>query len=301
MTDHPLVSVIIPCYNAVRFIRSSVASAFAQSYPSIEVIVVDDGSTDGTYECLVESRKEQFPNLRLLTHEGRTNFGVSTSRYRGAEAASGEFIAFLDADDEFEPDKIEKQIQVLRRHPDVVLCHTAVKVIGDRSSASRYEVSFSKHGAEPYYFRRLAGYLRCNCICASSVLVRADILRKVPYAMPQLFQYEDWLCWSLVSAYGKFVFLDEKLIRYRVHEGSATAAVNRSQLRAKYSLLEMKLALAVRSESIWHCGRCLMSAGLTGLGLLNTYVYAKDYPAIDGDKNINLLTRTLVAVARGRR
>jgi teichuronic acid biosynthesis glycosyltransferase TuaG len=258
--DTPIVSIIIPCYNSKEFIEEAITSACSQTYSMTEVIVIDDGSTAESISYIHHLKKEKYPDLVILSHPEGANCGVSTTRFRGVMAASGKYIAFLDADDCFFSQKIEKQVDLMERSPNVVLCHTGVAVFGDRSQAIAYEKNFGRHPAEPYQFRRCPEYLKRNGICNSSVMVRTDALRKVPFAMPQLFQYEDWLCWALISAYGDFLFLDAKLVHYRVHEKSATAAVNRQALRAQYSLLELKLALVVKSESFMHSIRCFLSA-----------------------------------------
>jgi len=242
----PLVSVIIPCYQAVGYIEQTIASAFEQSYTQVDVIVVDDGSKDGSYELVTRLKRERFPALKILTHENRANLGVSTSRYLGLIHAEGELIAFLDADDEFTPDKLSKQVHLLQASPDVVLCHTAVCAIDDEDFAPEQEEHFAEHPEQPYLIRRRRRYLNRNGICTSTVLACADELRRVPFAMPQLFQYEDWLCWVLLGRYGKFLFLNERLTLYRLHPASATSAVQRSLLKAEYSMLELKLALAAR-------------------------------------------------------
>lgn len=287
----PLVSILIPCYNSEKFIGEAIRSAFHQSYSQLEVIVVDDGSTDESLACAKRLKNNNFPDLIVLSHPDRANYGVSTSRYRAFMEASGKYVAFLDADDQFELEKIEKQVMLLQQFPDVVLCHTGITVFGDQSQVSAHEGYFGRYPAEPYNFRQCSDYLRRNRICNSSVMVKTDILRKVPFAMPQLFQYEDWICWSLVSAHGKFIFLDEKLTRYRIHGKSATAAVMQNPLREQYSLLEFKLALVVKSESLGHSLKCLFSAGQTLLNIMWRYMMVSPYPLSEKLQSPNLLSR----------
>lgn len=298
----PLVSILIPCYNSGLFVGEAIESAYRQTHSAIEVIVVDDGSTDGSLDWLESVRREKYPELIILTHPDGANLGVSTSRYRALMEATGKYVAFLDADDQFEPTKIEKQVDLLERLPEVVLCHTGVVVFGDRLRAEGYETNFGRHPNSPYEFRRRRDYLRRNGTCTSSVVLRADVLRKVPFAMPQVFQYEDWVCWSLVSAHGKFFFLDEKLTRYRVHCQSATAAVERDALRGQYSLLELKLALAIKSESLGHSLKCLVSAGRTTLLIMSRYVGVGPESGSDtGPLPGNMLFRVLAWMIRVRK
>ena len=105
----PRVSVIIPVHNGERFLTDALRSVFSQSFRSFEVLVVDDGSTDGSLDLA-----RQF-DIQVLTQE---NFGVAAARNRGLELAHGEFVAFLDQHDRWTPDKLAVQVRQLDRHPD---------------------------------------------------------------------------------------------------------------------------------------------------------------------------------------
>jgi len=119
--EGPLVSVVIPVFNRVEFLDEAIQSVIAQTYQNWELILVDDGSSDGSFE------KEQqwvarFPDkIRSVTHEGRINRGISATRNRGNQAARGSYIACLDSDDMWVADRLEKQIQIVKRHPEVGL------------------------------------------------------------------------------------------------------------------------------------------------------------------------------------
>ena len=109
--EHPLVSVIIPVYNGGRYLRSALESVFAQTYQPIEVIVVDDGSADDSGVIA-----QSFPDVRYIHQE---NQGVAAARNNGLEAARGEFLAFLDQDDLWTPEKLKLQISQLQSDPDL--------------------------------------------------------------------------------------------------------------------------------------------------------------------------------------
>ncbi len=117
MTSTPLVSVIIPVYNGTNYLAEAVASVFAQTYQNIELIVVDDGSTDGTWE-LVQSFVDRVRAIR------KENGGVATALNRGIEAAHGKYIAWLSHDDLFLPGKLERQVQALQRDANARACYT---------------------------------------------------------------------------------------------------------------------------------------------------------------------------------
>ena len=114
VTEYPLVSVIIPAFNPGRFIVEALESVDAQQYPNIEIIVVDDASTDETPNIL-ESMSDHVRHIR------QDRAGASVARNRGILASAGEYVAFLDADDIWHPEKLEIQYVFMRDNPDVVL------------------------------------------------------------------------------------------------------------------------------------------------------------------------------------
>jgi len=266
-----LVSIVIPCYNTREYVAEAVRSAFAQTYAHKEVLVVDDGSTDGSLEVLKEMQEKEFPSLIVLQHEDYGNHGVSSTRRRGVLTAKGEYIAFLDADDVLLPKNIERQLQVLQDNPKVILCHTGMSVIGDTSDADIFEKRFIIRPELPYWYHKQSDFLVRNGISCSSVLVKKEVLLSVPFNCAQLYQHEDWLCWCLLAKKGLFICLPEKLALYRVHSSSATSAVRKSILVAQYSKLEMKLTLAIRSESVVISIRALASALRNLIALINIY------------------------------
>jgi glycosyltransferase involved in cell wall biosynthesis len=293
------VSVIIPCFNAKDFVGEAIRSVRCSQALSVEVIVVDDGSTDGSWEELVRLRETEFPSLKILSHPGRANRGVSSSRYLGVCASTGRYLAFLDADDVFMPDKIDAQVKVMDASAQVVLCHTGVQVIGDVGRSAFFESCFSRNPARPYRMRSLKDYLVRNNICNSSALVRASSLRGLPFAYVQLAQYEDWLCWSLLAAKGDFLYLDKPLVGYRVHAGAATSSMEKGKLSHLYALLEYKIVLLVRSESAFHACRVLCSLLETIRLLMVEYLWdpmegAGKGPGIRG----NLVVWTLIGAAK---
>jgi len=274
------ISVVIPCFNRVDWIGEAIASAYGQSHPPAEVIVVDDGSTDGSWELLQHLRQSRFPQLRILCHEGRINCGENVSRAVGVAAARGAFIAFLDSDDLFESDKLEQQLRAFQLYPSLVLCHTGIRVIGDRSKADFFEASLSGSPQIPYFLRSQRDYLKRCRICISSALVRSDALRKIPFAfIPAAMGFPDHLCWCLLAAEGPFLFLPQPLTLYRVHAASHTSSLSvygenlsapdyfARSLKYRYATLEFLLVLLVRSQS-WPHGLRVLAAVLENLRLL---------------------------------
>ncbi len=135
--SEPLVSVCIGAYNRKDYVRECVDSALAQTWPNKEIVVVDDASTDGTREIL----QSYGAAIRLILR--KENSGICPiTRNQAARAARGEFVAFLDSDDVWHPEKLAKQVAFMQAHPDVPLCHTLCNVIDERS-----QVLGVRHGA----------------------------------------------------------------------------------------------------------------------------------------------------------
>ncbi len=114
----PLVSVVIPTYNRAGWVIQAVDSVLAQTFRDFELLVVDDGSADATLEALASRRH------RLVYLKTRRNRGVAAARNLGAAAARGQWLAFLDSDDLWRPEKLARQVDFLRRHPDLAICQT---------------------------------------------------------------------------------------------------------------------------------------------------------------------------------
>lgn len=126
MSTAPLVTAVIPVYNCARFVREAITSVLNQTYQRLEAVIVDDGSTDATPEVL-----DEFDDVvrRIRT----PNRGVSSARNTGIAAARGEYIAFLDADDVWLPEKVSQQMDLLRRRPEVALAYSGMHLIDEDS------------------------------------------------------------------------------------------------------------------------------------------------------------------------
>ena len=258
----PVVSVVIPLYNTEKYIAECIESVLDQTLGAFEVLVVDDGSRDRSAQ-IVEEIAGRDGRVRLLRHPGGVNLGVSRTRRRGIEEASGDYIAFLDADDAFEPSKLERQVDLMKTHPACVLCHSAIRAVTvpvDDPELSRFLESeaeaLSSHwngfrpGLTEYSHLDRHDALRLNYICNSSVLAVAAAVRSAPAATRQLFQYEDWVQWTLLSTKGSFVYSPEPLARYRLHAESSTYQTYQNFLRDQYSTIEFLLTLHVLTEEI---------------------------------------------------
>ena len=205
----PLVSVIIPTFNAARYITCAVDSALAQTYSPIEVIVVDDGSTDNTAQVLDPYKSS---NVRYIFQ--RNSGSVGAVRNRGIREARGEFLAFLDADDLWLPEKLEQQIPVLLSNPKVGLVHSNFDYL-DEETGRMFAITRPRHKLVGRCYTRL--FFR-NTIFASSVVLRRECLDDVGIFDEEIPSgVEDYDLWLRVARQYEFAYVSRRLEIGRAH------------------------------------------------------------------------------------
>jgi glycosyltransferase involved in cell wall biosynthesis len=195
----PKVTVIIPTYNRKVCVQEAIESVLAQTYEEFELIVVDDGSTDGTGEVLKRYEK------RLL-YLYQANQGVSAARNNGLVLAQGEFIAFLDSDDLWLPKKLAIQIAFMDQHPHAQICYTDELWIR-RGVRVNPKKRHAKHSGEIY-----PHCLPLCIISPSSVLMRRGLFEQVGGFDPGLPVCEDYDLWLRVAARFPVYFIPQRLI-----------------------------------------------------------------------------------------
>jgi glycosyltransferase involved in cell wall biosynthesis len=274
--NNPCVSVVLPCYNSENYVDEALSSCLAQTYQNIEIIAVDDGSTDSTLACLL-SFKSKNPQIRLivLTHEDRSNHGVAASRLLAFMHARGEYISLLDSDDTYHPFKLQSQVECLQRHPSVVVCHTAVNVMSALPDdiIDSHETHFSCSPIVPYRFARLSDYLCRLHISNSSACIRASALRQIRYPPRMSNSHEDWLLWVLLARKGLFVQLPERLVNYQMRPQSLSAQVNSSCLTKRHRRIEFlyRVFLATLPSFTSMLALFFLVRSLAGLGQYNIF------------------------------
>lgn len=228
----PLVSAVVPAYNAAAFVERTLNSARAQTWPELEILVVDDGSRDDTAN-IVSRLAEADPRIRLLQQE---NKGVSAARNLGIGHARGEYIALLDADDIWMPQKIERQMQVFQAgSPRIGLVYTrSVRIFED----GRPPVYSRGNEVEAEaFFTLLTGNFLQN---ASTPLIRRACFDKVgvfslEYRKQQAQGCEDWDMYLRIAEHYEFGLVREYLTGYWQSAGSMSS--NRDGMHRSYRLL----------------------------------------------------------------
>jgi glycosyltransferase involved in cell wall biosynthesis len=220
----PTVSVIMPVYNAERYVAQAVASLLAQTWQDFELLIIDDGSTDASRSVVDQFGPEKIRLLHPPAH-----VGVAQARNLGLAAATGEFIAFLDADDVALPQRLARQVAFLRQHPAVGLLGSWAQVIDEAGQPAAAQWAFAPEPG-PHLPVNLLFH---NRFITSSVMLRAAHLR-TPHFAPELNVAEDYDYWARLAHQTGCAILPEKLVQYRAHpagQGQAHASDMRHHTR----------------------------------------------------------------------
>ncbi|PPR33811.1 MAG: UDP-Glc:alpha-D-GlcNAc-diphosphoundecaprenol beta-1,3-glucosyltransferase WfgD [Alphaproteobacteria bacterium MarineAlpha6_Bin5] len=199
------VSVIIPTYNRKAFLTNAIDSVLSQTYQNLELIIIDDGSSDKSLDFI----KKKYPKIRFFKQR---NKGVSSARNKGIKLSSYEWVAFLDSDDRWHPKKLEKQINYLIKYSKYEICHTDEVWIKNGSKINQHK----KH-------QKFGGFIfdKCLDICKispSSVIVNKKIFKKIGLFDESLPVCEDYDLWLRILVKFPILYLNEKLtIKYGGH------------------------------------------------------------------------------------
>jgi glycosyltransferase involved in cell wall biosynthesis len=200
------ISVVIPTYNRKHTLPRALDSVLAQSYQPFEIIVIDDGSTDGTANWF----SNNYPSIQSIS---QSNQGVSAARNAGIKQSRGDWIALLDSDDEWTPDKLIKQVQLLKKNEGSVFCHTNEIWIRNGIRVNQHK-KHQKYGG--YIFKECLDICR---ISPSSVLIHKSIFEDIGLFDESLKVCEDYDLWLRITSNYPVLFLDEFLIKkYGGHE-----------------------------------------------------------------------------------
>lgn len=211
MNNSILITVILPTYNCEKYVKDAVNSILNQTYSNLEVIIIDDCSTDSTLQII-----KSYQDSRIQLIEKEKNTGYTDSLNYGISIAKGKYIARMDGDDISLPRRFQKQIDFLESNPEVVICGTAIKIIG-KDTIERHP---SNH--EDLQIK----------LCFSSifhhptVMMRAAVLKQNHYDK-DFEPAEDYELWTRLAFVGKTANLEDVLLHYRIHS-SQTSSVRKT-------------------------------------------------------------------------
>lgn len=223
----PQVSVVIPAYNAMKFLPATISSVLAQTYRDFEVLVINDGSSDNTAEWVTEQQQKD-QRIKLISQE---NKGLAGARNTGIKNASAEYIAFLDADDLWDQTKLAKQVTCLAQNSQAGLVYNWVALIDEDGIVTG---RLFKSNASGDIWQELT---QTNFVgCGSVAMVHRCCFQKCGLFDENLGSYvEDWDMWLRIASDYNFAVIPEALVYYRQH--SASASKNWEAMAKSYHLV----------------------------------------------------------------
>lgn len=216
---NPAVTVLMAVYNGETWLREAVESILSQTFEDFEFLIIDDGSTDRTFEILNFFRDRDF-RIRLVRNE--SNLGLITSLNRGLELAKGTYIARMDADDISLPNRLETQVEYMEQHPEVGVCSAWLETFGKK----RGEIWKS-----PLRDEEIKARLFCNsCIWHPAAIMRKEVFEQHGLCYnPAYPRSEDYKLWTEMAHFSKLANIPKVLVRYRLHENQETRRPNSSR------------------------------------------------------------------------
>lgn len=236
MSDAPLVSVVMPFLEVGRYLAEAIESVRAQTYPHWELLLCDDGATDGGADIARRYAALDPQRIRYLAHESGAHLGASAARNLGFRHARGELVALLDGDDVWLPHKLAEQVVLLKEHPEADAIYGLTELwhswTGTPEDATRDVVPPSGVPGDTLLAPRklLAGMLRRELLvpCTCSIVVRAGAVRRAGgFAEEFPGIYDDVAFYSRLSLDAPVLFVDRCWDRYRQHPASTYAGVRR--------------------------------------------------------------------------
>ncbi len=226
----PKISVIMPVYNAEKYLSEAIESILDQTYSDLELIILNDRSTDSSKEII---QSFQAKDERILFIDNQVNTGPATLRNKGFDIAKGEFIALLDADDIAHPSRFEKQIAIMNNNEKIGVCGSWFTSFGEKVSNK-----IIKH---PEYHEQIKVNFLINCTLGNSTaFFRKNIIENIRYDK-DFVPVEDYKLWSELITGTQFYNIQESLVHYRIHNSNISQTkidnVNRSNKKIKIFLL----------------------------------------------------------------
>ncbi len=209
----PKISVVMPAYNAEKYIAEAIESILAQTYKDFEFIIINDGSTDKTEEIILSYNVE-----RIVYLKNEKNMGIVYTLNRGLEIAKGKFIARMDSDDISLPNRFEKQLSFLKTHKDIAVLGTSFTIFGE--GIENYPFIFSsnsKRAKAELFFNSALGH--------PSVMIKKSVLDDNSLRYEEKYKgLEDFVLWWRIAKYGNIASLKEPLLKYRKHKKQITSS-----------------------------------------------------------------------------
>lgn len=222
---HPLISVVLPVYNAEKYLQEAVTSILQQTYSHFELILINDGSTDGSEKiCL------SFKDERIVYVKNETNLGLITTLNKGITSAKGDYIARMDADDVALPDRFNRQLEMFQKHTDALIVSSDYYSLNGNKKKRIFNRNLSDEMKTTLLF--------ATCFCHPTVMIKNEFAKLNVWYDATSKHVEDYKLWMDLSFHGKFYSVAEPLLLYRSHSQQVSALHNDTQLKNSNFLRE---------------------------------------------------------------
>jgi glycosyltransferase involved in cell wall biosynthesis len=252
----PKVSVVMPTYNRAHLIAAAIQSILNQTFQDFELVIVDDGSTDGT-EAVV--RRFNDPRLRYIYQERR---GIGAARNRGIRHAEGRYIAFLDSDDVWLPHLLELEVPILDDRPEVGVVYAQARAM-DRDGNLMTQI---RGTLQKYPDEGLKSALYGDFVCIIASLVRRECFERAGLFDETLMAREDWDMWVRIAKYYRFAHVDQVLAHFRTHDEQRTSA------KSGHFAEVCRNTLAVLDKAYSHADLAAEALAIKPLAYRNAYM-----------------------------
>lgn len=263
MSDRPKISVLMPVYNGERYLCEAVESILGQTFMDYEFIIIEDGSTDSTWEILTEYRD---PRIRLV--KNNHNMGVTRSLNNGLRLAKGEYIARMDADDVSLPERFEKQVEYMEAHPEIGVLGTWIEYIDENGvplGEWRMPTSPVLIGWSLFFG---------TCLIHPSVMMRRNVIEQVGFYRLEPLYAEDYDLWVRLSTVTRIANIPEILLRRRVVKDGVCSRHSQSQEQAVVKIMHTMITDSIRSgvsyETVEILRQMVIGMPLTNLQQIET-------------------------------
>jgi glycosyltransferase involved in cell wall biosynthesis len=237
----PAVSVVLPAYNCEKYIGKAIQSVLQQTFTDLELIIINDGSTDNTEQVI-----HSFNDHRIVYIRNSKNEGLIYSLNRAIDLAQAKYIARMDSDDISKPERLAKQRSFLDQHEDITVVACTIEFI-DQKEAFTGIWDLDRQTITPAQIKK--AILKQNCIAHPTVMMRSEIMKALRYK-PYQKNIEDYDLWLRVLSRGyKIAKLDEPLLLYRIHENSITS-VHLKKVNPFFKHLVMKMKFLIKFKHI---------------------------------------------------
>ncbi len=209
----PKISVVMPAYNAEKYIAEAIESILAQTYKDFEFIIINDGSTDKTEEIILSYNDE-----RIVYLKNEKNMGIVHTLNRGLDIAKGEYIARMDADDISLSQRLEKQLKYMEKHKSIAVLGTSFTIFGDGIKSYPFIFSFNhKRAKAELFFNSSLGH--------PSVIIKKSVLDNNSLRYEEEYKgLEDFVLWWRIAKHGNVASLKQPLLKYRKHKKQITSS-----------------------------------------------------------------------------